>query len=104
MITTITIQYSNKLGVSLVAADSSFDWDHYEKKHMPLVAKVFGSRLIDYNIIKPTENYHAVATLFLDGHSDQDAYSIFLLRRDIVDFTNANYDIILGEIAHKKER
>lgn len=103
MTATITIMYPSRNGVSLQAPDTTFDWEYYALKHMPFVGKIFGKRLKNYNVMKPRDNiwdnkkYHAIATLFFDNIEDFDGEDIFKCRTDIINFTNSNYEIILGE-------
>lgn len=103
MTATLTIMYPTRNGASLQAPDTTFDWEYYTKKHMPYVAEVFDKRLKDYNVTIPQHNvwdgekFHAIATLFFDDIEDFDGTDIFKCRTDIINFTNSNYEIILGE-------
>lgn len=83
---------------------SSFDWEYYYTKHVPLVGHIFGDKLKSYNVAKPrytiydTHDYHAIANLYFNSSEDYDGFPIFKCRADIVNFTNSHYQIFLGNI------
>lgn len=89
---------------SFKSPDSKFDWGYYKNNHMPLVAEVFGDRLMGYTVIVPKDNvddkskYHCIATLFFKSVDDYDGKDIFQCRVDIKKFTDSPYEIILGNL------
>tara|TARA_R100000908_G_C3615677_1_gene63654 strand:- start:27 stop:338 length:312 start_codon:yes stop_codon:yes gene_type:complete len=101
MTATITIMYPVSGGIAITTPDSLFDWDYYKTKHMPLVSKIFKGKIKKYNLIVPKGNisndFHAIATLFFDDINDYDGADLYKCRNDIQNFTNSNFQIILGE-------
>tara|TARA_R110002020_G_scaffold93624_10_gene225703 strand:- start:4982 stop:5299 length:318 start_codon:yes stop_codon:yes gene_type:complete len=104
MTSTITIMYPVSGGIAVTTPDSTFDWDYYKNTHMPLVAELFGERLMGYTVIVPKNNiddndkYHCIATLYFKSIDDYDGKDIFWCRTDIEKFTNSRYEIILGSL------
>tara|TARA_R110000824_G_scaffold295901_2_gene484217 strand:- start:965 stop:1279 length:315 start_codon:yes stop_codon:yes gene_type:complete len=101
MTATVTIMYPVSGGIAVTTPDSEFDWDYYKKKHMPLVSKIFEGRIKEYTLIVPKGNinneFHAIATLFFNNINDYDGSDLYRCRSDIKNFTNSNFQIILGE-------
>ncbi|SDG26970.1 EthD family reductase [Chitinophaga filiformis] len=91
------------------AEGKTFNMEHYETKHMPMVAGFLGSNLVKYTIEKGLSSgipnqplpYMAIGTFYVKSLSEYQA-SIApnrdAIRADFVNYTNASPIILVSEV------
>lgn len=100
----VTILYPNGEG-------KTFDMDYYTKKHMPMIATMFGSALkslsIDKGIASGMPNtplpFLAVGHLYFDKLSDYEEGlkpNVETIRNDFPKYTNAQPIVLISEVIH----